>query len=318
MKPKTLILMLVAVGCGLAASFMTSRYLAAQQAPPQDEEVQVLIATKNLSGFTIMQDPNVFEVKQLKKSEVSKDVVSEFDRVKGHVLKHPLAAGKPLTESDLIDPSAAGIEPKLEKGEVAMTVKAMSDKAVAGFILPGKRVDVIAFVSRSNEGPSSKTILQNKEVLAINHEMETPQGTVNKQVERVTLRLKHAEAEKLSVYQGTGTLDLVLRRQDDNEIYQTDGETVEGNKKRGGFGETPANAEVSTPTAPITAPSVPETKPVVEPPKAEEPKEKPAKGPHTLEIYEGKNVKRQTYPEEQTNKDKPKDSKNDKESKDNK
>jgi Flp pilus assembly protein CpaB len=290
--------MLVAVACGLAASFMTSRYLAAQQQPPTDEEVQVLIATKNLGGYTIIQDQAAFEVKQMKKSEVSKDAVGDFDRVKGHVLRHPLAAGKPLTDSDLIDPSAAGLEPKLEKGEVAMTVKATSDKSVAGFILPGRRVDVIAFVSRgSDEGPFSKTILQNKEVLAINHEMEAPPGTVNKQVERVTLRLKHTEAEVLSVYHGSGTLDLVLRRQDDNQVYDTgDGQRIHSSKRTSNFGETPGTPAEAAPTGgPITAPSVPEVKAETPTPKVEEKPQPRGKGPHTLEIIEGANIRKVTF-----------------------
>jgi Flp pilus assembly protein CpaB len=308
MKPKTLILMLVAVGCGLAASFMTSRYLAAQQGTPQqDEEVQVLIAVKKLSGYTIMKDPTVFEVKQMKRSEVNKDAVGEFSRIKGHVLKNDLDAGKPLTESDLIDPSAAGLDPKLEKGEVAMTVKATSDKSAAGFILPGRRVDVIAYVSRGgDDGPFAKTILQNKEVLAINHEMEAPPGTVNKQAERVTLRLKHQEAEILSVYQGSGTLDLVLRRQDDNTIYDTgEGAHVEGSKRRKGGSDPVGTPETTTPTPALTAPAVPESKPaVVEQPKTEE----KSKGPHTLEVYVGGQKTTTVFPEAEA-KDKAKENK---------
>ena len=46
MKPKTMILMVVAVACGLAASFMTSRYLAGQNRQPaaDEEKVKVLVA----------------------------------------------------------------------------------------------------------------------------------------------------------------------------------------------------------------------------------------------------------------------------------
>ena len=41
MKPKTIILMVVAVSCGLAASYMTSRLLADRpEAPPDEEKVR--------------------------------------------------------------------------------------------------------------------------------------------------------------------------------------------------------------------------------------------------------------------------------------
>jgi Flp pilus assembly protein CpaB len=300
MKPKTLILMLVAVACGLAASFMTSRYLAAQHAP-QDEEVAVLVPTKNLSGYTQLTDKNLFEVKQMKKSEVTKDAVADFERIKGRILKNAVAAGKPLAESDLIDISQAGITYKILPGEVAMSVKARPDTDGAGFILPGNFVDVVAYVNRSGtgEGPTAKTILQNKEVLAINHEMQAPEGAVNKQVERVTLRLKRGEEEILAVYADTGQLRLVLRREDDKKIYVTSGGKI-GNLKPQIVSEDPRLPEPGPIAPPIVAPAVPDR--IAEVPKAEE----KDKGPHTLDIIIGNEIKRHEFP---STKDKAKDAK---------
>ena len=45
MKPKTLILMVVAVTCGLGASYMTSRLLAERQ-PEDTEKVKILVADR--------------------------------------------------------------------------------------------------------------------------------------------------------------------------------------------------------------------------------------------------------------------------------
>ena len=53
MKPRTMILLIVAVTCGLGASYMTSRLLAERQTEPEDK-VKILVAKKNLDqGLTI-------------------------------------------------------------------------------------------------------------------------------------------------------------------------------------------------------------------------------------------------------------------------
>ena len=59
MKPKTLILMVVAVGCGLAASYMTSKLLAdRRQEAPVEEKVDVLTAKIKVPQFTVIKEPD--------------------------------------------------------------------------------------------------------------------------------------------------------------------------------------------------------------------------------------------------------------------
>ena len=59
MKPKTLILMVVAVVCGLGASYMTSRLLAERDDKPADQpamtKVKVLVAKKDLAMHTALK-----------------------------------------------------------------------------------------------------------------------------------------------------------------------------------------------------------------------------------------------------------------------
>ncbi len=65
MKPKTMILMVVAVTCGLGASYMTSRLLAERQ-PSDEDKVEILVAKKKLDmGMTIKNVDDLFEIKQL-------------------------------------------------------------------------------------------------------------------------------------------------------------------------------------------------------------------------------------------------------------
>jgi pilus assembly protein CpaB len=269
MKPKTLILMLVAVSCGLVASFMTSKYLAASQQPVvvEEEKVPVLVTKKKLTGYTRLNDPEAFEIKQWSKNEVTKDAIDDFEKIKGRVLKHSLSEGKPLAESDLVELGMMAIEHKLNPGEIAVAIKVNPDENGAGYILPGSRVDVQATQSRQgqNEKPFSKFILQNIEVLAVGQDLERPEGVNYKDNNRVVLRLKHKEAELLDVYKNTGTIRLVIRRQDDvtnydtpggrvgpgGESYVVDGAASNDSKP----GETPS--ALQAPTIPASATDIP-------------------------------------------------------------
>jgi hypothetical protein len=84
----------------------------------------------------------------------------------------------------------------------------------------------------------------------------------------------------LAVYADSGQLRLVLRREDDDKIYETPGAKVGGSKRNPLITEE-AKVYDTTPAPPISAPAVPD-KPV----EAAKPEEKP-KGPHYLDIYVG-------------------------------
>src|SRR6266581_6093796 len=102
MKPKTLILMVVAVSCGLGASYMTSRLLADRE---QDvEKVAVLIAKKTLNMGEIIKVPEeLFDEKMFPKGEEPKAAIVELEKLKGRQLKRSLRTGDFVTPDDLID-----------------------------------------------------------------------------------------------------------------------------------------------------------------------------------------------------------------------
>ena len=55
MKPKNMILLAVAIGCGLGASYLTSQLLANREKVVPN--VKVLVAKKRLPGYTLIKDP---------------------------------------------------------------------------------------------------------------------------------------------------------------------------------------------------------------------------------------------------------------------
>ena len=102
MKPKTLVLMGVAIACGLGASYMTSRLLAERQTD-DEPKLEVLVAKKNLNiGDTIKAPDEMFQFKQYVKGEEPQGAVTTYDDLKNRVLKRPLRPGDHVTADDLL------------------------------------------------------------------------------------------------------------------------------------------------------------------------------------------------------------------------
>src|SRR5437667_7784548 len=168
MKSKTLILVIVAVGCGLGASYMTSRLLAERGDNKQsdEEKVKILVAKKNVpQGTFIKNAEDWFVEKEFSESDAPKKAIRTFDDVKDRVLNKPLSAEQWVVSDDLLRKDQASLQ--LPKGMRAMAIKVNVDTVVAGFVQPNSRVDVINTVKGNDKEAYSQTILQNMLVLAI-------------------------------------------------------------------------------------------------------------------------------------------------------
>src|SRR5438552_538083 len=150
MKPKTLILMVVAVVCGLGASYMTSRLLAERDdQKPQVvdkvvEKVTLLVAKKQLDMSTYIKTPQeMFTEKQFVKEDAPKEALTPKDLtgLAGKTLKRGLRRGDHVMAEDLGDGA-----PVLEvpPGHRAMGLRVTVEGIAGGWAsLPGSRVDII-------------------------------------------------------------------------------------------------------------------------------------------------------------------------------
>lgn len=130
-----------------------------------------------------------------------------------------IAENEPILASKITGPGQrATLSAVLTPGKKAVTVRVNDIEGVAGFVLPGDRVDI--FLTR-NAGEksaagssSSDVVLQNVRVLAIDQiaddRMDKPAV-----VKAVTLEVEMAEGQKLSLAASLGTLTLALRQAGD-------------------------------------------------------------------------------------------------------
>jgi pilus assembly protein CpaB len=295
MKPKTLVLMVVAIVCGLAASYMTSRVIADRNNKEGDEEkVAVLVAKKNLTLGTLIKEPEqLFEEKLFTEGEEPKKAIKSFEELKDRRLNKPLSAEQFVTPDDLNGKDQDGLAGMMQKGKRAVALKVNIDGVVAGFVLPHSRVDVISVIRRNEQESYAKIILQNVLVLAVDQQQVRPDDKAALPSSTVTVQVTPAEAEKLALATELGgPLRLILRSFGDEDTVATTGAMpkglIQGSSKPEDSNGQNENESGSTRAPVASAPKVPNVPPtpVVE---AKQPEPPPAKT-HTMMIYNGDNV----------------------------
>jgi pilus assembly protein CpaB len=270
MKSKTMILMVVAVGCGLVASFLTSRLLAERGKTPEGPVMRkFLVAKKNLPVGTVLKEPEkYFEEKEFPEDSAPKKGFESFDAVQNRKLSKPISADAPLSRDDLMDGAKGDFEQSIPVGHEAIAIKVNPESIVGGFVRPYSKVDVIWTWNRGADS-LSKTILQNLLVLAADQEPGRGDGDTAKLATTVTLAVKPDEAQKITLAASQGQLVLKLRRQGDEEINNTRQITVtdliKGHDTSSGTTDPADDPDTKNPKTikPVVDPTVPTETPVV-------------------------------------------------------
>jgi pilus assembly protein CpaB len=122
--------------------------------------------------------------------------------------------------------SGAGLPPVIPEGKRAVSVRVNDVVGVAGYVLPGTHVDVLATISPTNQDTdmTSKVVLTNVLVLASGTKIE--QDVENNKpisVSVVTLMVDPLEAERLTLASTEGKIQLALRNPLDKTAPPTPG-----------------------------------------------------------------------------------------------
>lgn len=204
MKQKNVILMVVAVGCGLVAAFLTSQMTAKNQ-----EMVDVLVASRDLTvGTTFTKEEIAKQVayKKLPKDSLPPVLVHIPDDLIGKKLSRPLHTGETFNPADL---SVGGVV--IPDGYDMVSMPVNVGNAVAGFVGPGSRVDVLATVRLTNK-LHAFPLLTNMQVLAVDTVTTYDKNGVFPQLNSVSFAVKDKQALLIKMAEARGcSLSLKLR-----------------------------------------------------------------------------------------------------------
>lgn len=138
------------------------------------------------------------------------DVLKENEE---RVVLRTIEPNEPIMESKISGfGGRATLSAIIEENMRAVTIRVNDVYGVAGFVLPGDRVDVMITREPEKGSPLTDILLQNVTVLGI--DQQASEGADDPMVARsVTLQVSSVQAQKLTLASTVGTLSLALRNQ---------------------------------------------------------------------------------------------------------
>jgi pilus assembly protein CpaB len=193
------------------------------------ETVSVVVAAGNISrGTTVSAD--LLKTRDMPKDSVPEGVVTKVEDAIDRMAYSPLVKDEIILDGKLTPRgSGRGMAALIPAGMRAFTIQTPSVAAgVAGFVLPGDKVDVLLTVASQypndpTGGGTTTTLLQNVEILAVDQRVDAPADNKvdPKELRSVTVLVTPDQANKLDLGQNKGTLHLSLRNPEDNQPAKT-------------------------------------------------------------------------------------------------
>jgi len=210
----------LAVVFGGSAAVGVRQYIGrGTTAPP--ETVSVVVASENIPRGMVVS-PNLIMIREFPKNLVPTGAILKKEDAQDRSAFATIVTGEPVLDSKLSPKGQHGLATLVANGMRAFTITTNVASGVAGFILPGNKVDVLLTISNggSNDftgGGSTTTLLQNVEILAVDQKVEAPAENKvdSNNLRSVTLLVTPGQAAKLSLGQTKGTLHLTLRNPKD-------------------------------------------------------------------------------------------------------
>lgn len=230
MRRKRLILMiLAAILSGLAAAYIALNYLGSQRpvvAAPPRAEARMAVAVRDLALGAVVQ-PEDIRLVDWPARQLPEGYFSTIEELAGRALVRPVSTNEPFLRAKLADRDAKGLPIIIPEGMRGMSVRADEVVGVAGYVLPGMRVDVLVTVSAPNDHQKlTRVILQNIQVLTAGQTMEQNAEGKPMTVTVITLLVTPEQAEVLALAANEGRVQLALRGILDMEEVSTPGVRV--------------------------------------------------------------------------------------------
>jgi pilus assembly protein CpaB len=226
-RVRIFIVFILAIAAGGVFAYGTYNYvqkMPARSVSMPTKPVVVAAADLDIGAEIRREDVRVVDWPE---TALPANAISNPQEVIGRGIIMPMIQNEPFLPLKLSSKDGGGgLPPAIPPGLRAVSVKVNEVIGVAGYVLPGTRVDVVATVSPTQQPTdmTSKVILTNVQVLAAGTKIERDTEK-NKPiaVTVVTLLVDPTEAEKLTLAANEGKVQLALRNPLDKESPVTKG-----------------------------------------------------------------------------------------------
>jgi pilus assembly protein CpaB len=226
---RTLVVLVVALVAAAGASyaaFIAMQRVSASNTRPST--VPVVVAAREVPVGTLLTRDHLAVIAW----PIASKVQGTFSRLedaldRGTILA--LAVNEPVMEGKLAPKGAgAGLSTTIAPGMRAISIKVNEVVGVAGFVVPGSRVDVLITIERpgAQRNTMTRVVVSNVQVLTAGSRID--QDTAQKDGKPiaatvVTLLVSPEDAERIALAQNEGKITLTLRNPLDAQVNPTPG-----------------------------------------------------------------------------------------------
>ncbi len=228
MRPKSIALLLMALGCGLVASIGITEVMSHRTLPDGvlGDTQAIFVATNDIPLGEPLT-PQLVTLEQWPKDKVPVGALSRIEDVEGRRVRTKLYAGEPVLENRLLGKGASqqGATALIPIGYRVVPVKVDLVSGGSSMILPGDRVDVMVHsvkdVAREIPETITQTILQDIKVFAVDDvvDLEKDKDSNRKSIvaKTISLLVTPEQAALVMMASQMGSINLVMRSPEDDE-----------------------------------------------------------------------------------------------------
>jgi len=215
----------VAALCSVLVYRLVGMRIAAAKPQPS---TRVVAAATDIKIGQVLSAPDLTTVQIM--GTVPKTAILDAKNAIGRGVISPLYAGEAIMDDRLAPMgSGGGLAATIKDGMRAIAVRVDQVVGVAGFVLPGMRVDVLISgvpptgATSGNNNTQVRTVLQNIEVLSAGTDIQKDAEGKPQQVQVVNLLVTPEQAQVLSLPSNETRIQLELRNPLDTKVAPVQG-----------------------------------------------------------------------------------------------
>lgn len=219
-RNQVILLFLLSIVFGLGAVFFAKQWMDRQLQPQTEMELverePVIVASQEIPAGTPIEEQHITS-KLLEVEWRNEGQFSTEEELIGQVVATTIFPGEVLHQNRLaVAGEGSTLASLIPENKRAVTIRVNDVIGVAGFLLPGNRVDVLNTIKYSATSANTVTVLKDIKVLAVD---QTARSKENKPiiVRAVTLEVSPKDAEKLLTAKSKGEIQLTLRNPHEEE-----------------------------------------------------------------------------------------------------
>ncbi len=212
MKNQSLILLVVAAGCGLVAMLGVKKAIS-QKPVEKVETIQVLSAIADIQVGSRLDELNTKFV-EIPLTTAPEGAITSLDETTERSLKVPVVPGDWILKSKLTEPGEVGAVASIPPGMAVVTIPVDATTSHSGMMRPGNRVDLLLTYDDNSSGRNVKkmiTVMEFVEVFAVDARIYGIDKEGDGLAKNISLLVEPEQGKVVNLAKRLGELSTMLR-----------------------------------------------------------------------------------------------------------